>query len=406
MSDEFEANSTVRDDSSRERQQAPFTRGALRDPFDTGNNLYSSFRRAQNRVRQSGRHAREQARRVNRSFRYTVRKPIVPAELYRPTDAEGREFISEHEYLARLERVEAPEPEVTENQYATYLRTNVKYGRANDKLLRLLMPTRKERMKFLQAYGGVLSCNPPPLFMILFATMQIAMFVFYVIRRNTLQNGESIGFDTHDSMWIYDPDKRNEAWRWVTYAVLHYDSEHLLGNVLLQILVGFLLELYFKWRICVIFFFGILSGSLASSCVDPHIKLLGSSGGSYAIIGAYLALMLRRFRELPRPMRLLNGAIAFTLLVYVSIDFGLAYSRRYNGDSGGTKISHIAHVAGMFTGWTVGYAILHNFKTKLTTADIAPYLGLVIFIVIYITFVLIAILFNILISPAGNVRGD
>ena len=107
-----------------------------------------------------------------------------------------------------------------------------------------------------------------------------------------------------------------------------------------------------------------------------------------------------------RPMRLLNGAIAFTMLVYVSIDFGLAYSRRYNGDSGGTKISHIAHVAGMFTGWTVGYAILHNFKTKLTTADIAPYLGLVIFIVIYITFVLIAILFNILISPAGNVRGD
>ena len=55
-------------------------------------------------MRQSGRHAREQARRVNRSFRYTVSKPIVPAELYRPTDAQGREFISEHEYLARLER--------------------------------------------------------------------------------------------------------------------------------------------------------------------------------------------------------------------------------------------------------------------------------------------------------------
>ena len=105
-------------------------------------------------------------------------------------------------------------------------------------------------------------------------------------------------------------------------------------------------------------------------------------------------------------MRFLNGAIALTLLLYVSIDFGLAYSRRYNGDSGGTKISHIAHVVGMFTGWTVGYAILHNFKTKLTTADIAPYLGLVIFIVIYIASVLIAILFNIFMSPAGNVRGN
>lgn len=105
-------------------------------------------------------------------------------------------------------------------------------------------------------------------------------------------------------------------------------------------------------------------------------------------------------------MRLLNGAIAVTLLLYVSIDFGLAYSRRYNGDSGGTKVSHIAHVAGMFTGWTVGYAILHNFKAKLTTADIAPYLGLVIFVVLYITAILIAILFNIFLSPAGNVRGN
>ena len=47
MLDEFEPNSTLRDESSRESQQAPFTRGALRDPFDTGNVLYSSFRRAQ-----------------------------------------------------------------------------------------------------------------------------------------------------------------------------------------------------------------------------------------------------------------------------------------------------------------------------------------------------------------------
>ena len=47
MVDEFEANSTLRDESSRSNQRAGFTRGTIRDPFDTGSALYSSFRRAQ-----------------------------------------------------------------------------------------------------------------------------------------------------------------------------------------------------------------------------------------------------------------------------------------------------------------------------------------------------------------------
>lgn len=385
-----------------------FTRGRVTDPFDTGNPqgnfLYASIRRARGTIRANSLLARDRAREVNRSIRYAVSRPIVPVEQYRETDDQGREYISEFEYLSRQIRVLPPEPDVTQDQYATYLRTKVKYGNINDRVLKVLMPTRKERMKFLQIYGEILSCSPPPVFMLIFIMMQIGMFVFYVVRLNTLENGETIGVDAHDSMWIYDPYKRDEAWRWVTYSVLHYDAEHLVGNVLLQLLVGILLELVFKWRICVVFILGVLSGSLASSCVDPYVKLLGSSGGSYAIIGAYMALIMRRFRELPRNMRLLNGIIGSTLFVYVVIDFGVAYHRRYNGDSAGAKVSHIAHIAGMFTGWTVGYTTLHTVKSKLTNADIAPYLGLVIFLLVYLTAVILAIVFNIFLSPVGNVR--
>jgi len=182
---------------------------------------------------------------------------------------------------------------------------------------------------------------------------------------------------------------------------LHYDLEHLIGNVILQLVVGVLLELIFKWRICIIFIFGIISGSLASSVFDPYVKLLGSSGGSYALIGAYLILFLRRFREFPKPVRYINGAIASCLFLYVCIDLGYAYYRRHHG----SNVSDVAHISGMLTGWTIGYATLWNWRAKLEMGDIAPYLGLAIFLVVYLIFIICAILFNIFASPVGTVFG-
>ena len=106
-----------------------------------------------------------------------------------------------------------------------------------------------------------------------------------------------------DSIFIYDPEKRDEVWRFLTYAVLHKDYEHLIGNVCVGLIVGFLLELVYKWRIWFIYLLGIISGSLGSSIIEPRIKLIGSSGGSYALIGAYVIMFFRRFREFPRPLR-------------------------------------------------------------------------------------------------------
>ena len=173
----------------------------------------------------------------------------------------------------------------------------------------------------------------------------------------------------------------------------------MIGNLILQLVIGVLLELIFKWRICFVFLLGIISGSLASSVFDPYVKLLGSSGGSYALIGAYIILFIRRFREFPRPIRYVNGAISLCLVIYVAVDFGFAYYRRHHG----TKVSDVAHIAGLFCGWTVGYATLWNWTTKITAQDLAPYLGLSVFLMIYCLFVIFAVLFNIFASPVGNV---
>ena len=53
-----------------------------------------------------------------------------------------------------------------------------------------------------------------------------------------------VKFKPEDNNWLkcspltYDPHKRREVWRFVTYMFLHSDKNHLIGNMLLQIPVG------------------------------------------------------------------------------------------------------------------------------------------------------------------------
>ena len=41
-----------------------------------------------------------------------------------------------------------------------------------------------------------------------------------------------------DSFLIYDPYRRKEAWRFVTYMFLHGNHEHIAFNCLMQLMVG------------------------------------------------------------------------------------------------------------------------------------------------------------------------
>ena len=42
---------------------------------------------------------------------------------------------------------------------------------------------------------------------------------------------------------IFDPDARSELWRFLTYQYLHAGLPHLLGNVIMQLLIGIPLEM-------------------------------------------------------------------------------------------------------------------------------------------------------------------
>ena len=66
-----------------------------------------------------------------------------------------------------------------------------------------------------------------------------------------------------------------------------------------------------SWRVALIYFSGVLAGSLGSSSFEPKVYLAGASGGVYALIAAHLASLVLNWEEdsliLRRRIRLENG---------------------------------------------------------------------------------------------------
>lgn len=73
-------------------------------------------------------------------------------------------------------------------------------------------------------------------------------------------------------------------------ALVFYRLNHLLGNVIIQLLVGIPLEVAHKiWRIGPIYLLAVTSGSLLQYAIDPNSLLVGASAGVYALIFAHVA---------------------------------------------------------------------------------------------------------------------
>lgn len=128
---------------------------------------------------------------------------------------------------------------------------------------------------------------PPPIFVVLVSVLEVAAFIYYCVELNEIS---AIGPVPWKSMWIYNPCKRHEVWRFFSYIFIHAGFFHVFFNVLIQLLLGIPLEMVHKWwRVGIVYIAGVVAGSLASSITDPYSYLAGASGGVYALLAAHLA---------------------------------------------------------------------------------------------------------------------
>ncbi len=209
--------------------------------------------------------------------------------------------------------------------------------------VRLAIPVseRDERVSYLDEY----SCRPPPLFLLLLSLAQISVFIWHVIALSN--SGKTVGPNgpPYFGPLIFNPDKKVEVWRFLSYMMVHSGYFHIIFNLVIQLVLGIPLEMVHRWwRVMLIYVCGVVSGSMASSLADPDAYLAGASGGVYAIIAAHLANVVFNWGEMEFPLLRL---LAF--LVLAGVDTGVAIYYRYVAEVD-TKVSYAAHIAGALAG--------------------------------------------------------
>lgn len=202
-----------------------------------------------------------------------------------------------------------------------------------------------------------LSYRYPPFFITFISIFELVSFVYYALRSE--EQLTLIGPVPYQSKLIYNPHRRYEIWRYLTYMFIHAGYWHISFNLLTQLAVGIPLEIVHKFEpIFIIYIGGIVAGSLGNSIADPHSYLAGASAGCYALIAAHLSNLILNWNEI-------QGSCCrfFSILLFTSYDFGTAvYERHIKVSSVEHRTSYGGHLAGFASGILLGLICLRNVR--------------------------------------------
>jgi rhomboid-related protein 1/2/3 len=158
--------------------------------------------------------------------------------------------------------------------------------------------------------------------------------------------------------FIYNPWKRQEAWRFVTYMFVHVGVMHIMMNLIVQLFLGTALELvHCWWRVALVYLSGVAAGSMGTSISNPRIYLAGASGGVYALITAHIATIIMNWHEMEFAIVQL-----FVFLVFCGTDVGFSIYRHINDPL--DKVGYMAHLCGGIAGLLVGIGVLRNLNVR------------------------------------------
>ncbi|XP_055898545.1 rhomboid-related protein 2-like isoform X2 [Biomphalaria glabrata] len=264
---------------------------------------------------------------------------------------------------------------------------------------------RREREDFIANYN----CCPPPIFIPLISAVEIAVFIVYVfdLKKNNIETTSTTGVALYSPL-VYKPTRRYEAWRFLTYMLMHQGYLHIISNIGFQLLFGTTLEIVHKWwRVGLVYLLGVIAGGLAHSISDHNVSLVGASGGVYAILGAHVAAIVINWKEMnykcldPNEMQdnvcfgigriLLSAPVRLAIILLLVVpDLSVAIYRRVT-EPAANKIGVTAHLGGFLAGVMLGIVILKNVNT-LTWEKALGWVTLAI----YLAFVAFCCLFNAL----------
>lgn len=170
------------------------------------------------------------------------------------------------------------------------------------------------------------------------------IILFFVVRQ---ENSEE---EIHDK-YAFDNKKLSmEPYRIITSSVLHGGLEHLMGNVLSQLILGSALEsiLHFKIILVIIIISGIKG--LLLCIYEDRMLIIGASGIVYGFAGfliGYLMIYWSNYKIIVDIEKYIcSGIVVVSLVsVVVALPFDII---KWNVDDG---IAHKSHVFAFFIGF-------------------------------------------------------
>jgi membrane associated rhomboid family serine protease len=118
----------------------------------------------------------------------------------------------------------------------------------------------------------------------------------------TLVSGSSVGGSVSGGSSLLakaalnGPDVANgDWWRIVTSGFMHYGFLHLLFNMYALYILGSMLEpAVGRLRFALIYFVGLVAGSVGALILDPNALTAGASGAVFGLMGAAFLVMRNR----------------------------------------------------------------------------------------------------------------
>ncbi|XP_050500274.1 rhomboid-related protein 2-like [Diabrotica virgifera virgifera] len=221
--------------------------------------------------------------------------------------------------------------------------------------IQYVLPKRKHHLVYSEPdalYEEKYTCWPPPIALIIISAIELTLFIINEEPAESNNYGENYPIG---KMLIYDPYKREEAWRFLTYMFVHIGYTHLIVNLVVQLFLGFPLEMVHKWRVLTVYFAGVLAGSLGTSVTDPRTYLAGASAGVYALITGHIGTIYMNWNEMDFPLIQLG-----VFLLITCIDIGTSLYNKFYLELN-DNIGYVAHASGAVAGLLVGIWNLKNF---------------------------------------------
>ena len=179
------------------------------------------------------------------------------------------------------------------------------------------------------------------------------------------------------SVLIFNPYRRYEAWRYITYMFVHIGIDHFVFNMIMQILVGVFLEMEQEgwkgsFKIALVYMSGVIAGSLGQSLTEPGIYIAGASGGVYALIAAHLSTLVLNWNEddeIQMPKKVVQfGLVKWIRVVFIAVlviyDTTIQILGHLGYLAGDNNTSVMGHLCGALAGLTVGIFVLDNRRVE------------------------------------------